>query len=58
MFLFCGLYNLLQNFVIECKIALKMSFLSYYSLNQALSFIVLVVMYRDLYQPTFIVNTT
>lgn len=44
MFFFCGLYNLLQNFVIECKIALKMSFLSYYSLNQALSFIVLVVM--------------
>ena len=35
---------MLQNFVIECKIALKMSFLSYYSLNQALSFIVLVVM--------------
>ena len=33
---FCDLYNLLQNFVNE--------FLSYYSLNQALSFIVLVVM--------------
>ena len=44
MFFLWSVYNLLQNFVIECKIALKMSFLSYYSLNRALSFIVLVVM--------------
>ena len=44
MFFLWSVYNLLQNFVIECKIALKMSFVSYYYLNQTLGFIVLVVL--------------
>ena len=53
----CGLYNLLQNFVIELsKILRKMSLLSFDSLNQPLGFIALVVMKKDLYQPTITVT--
>ena len=53
----CGLYNLLQNFVIEfSKILRKMSLLSFDSLNQPLGFIALVVMKKDLYQPTITVT--
>ena len=53
----CGLYNLLQNFVIELsKILRRMSLLSFDSLNQPLGFIALVVMKKDLYQPTITVT--
>ena len=53
----CGLHNLLQNFVIELsKILRKMSLLSFDSLNQPLGFIALVVMKKDLYQPTITVT--
>ena len=53
----CGLYNLLQNFVIELsKILRKMSLLSFDSLNQPLGFIALFVVKKDLYQPTITVT--